>query len=585
MTAFIEGARALFSSALTPHSFHLTTAHPFFSSRDQNVNRRALVTLFPSVIFYNSRNADRIDTVFRKIQNLMFRLGGDPRRRPEARKRVVVLGTGWGAMNFINRIDVTKYDVIIISPRNYFAFTPLLPSVSSGTVSARSTLEPVRNKLMRGGKKVMDFHEAWAVHVSDSQKSVTCQTATGTRFEVPYDYLVVSVGAEINTFGVPGVFENAHFLKEVEHARRIHKSVLDNFERASIPGTSEAEKKRLLHFVIVGGGPSGVEVAAEISDFVNEDARRHFPELVSHVKVTLIEMLPKVLPMFQEQVSEYTLELMKKRGIETLMKTRVTKISDKAITIADSKNKSHEIPYGFVLWASGTGNLPFVRHLLSTIQAQKGNRVMKVNERLQLIGMPGVYAMGDCSIFSPKPIADDAVKIHKMANGQVDWLEKNKLDLESEYPQIASFEFQTLQSQKGLNLTMTEFRGVLEKIDKAFRPPPPTAQNATQEARYLAGIFNRCVEDDKKDEAPAYVYRWRGSMAYVGEGNSVVETPQFTRMGGRISLLLWRYFYWSNQMSCNNKFILISDWLRTFFYGRDVGRDHTNDGLPPTPQL
>lgn len=171
MTAFIEGARALFSSALTPHSFHLTTAHPFFSSRDQNVNRRALVTLFPSVIFYNSRNADRIDTVFRKIQNLMFRLGGDPRRRPEARKRVVVLGTGWGAMNFINRIDVTKYDVIIISPRNYFAFTPLLPSVSSGTVSARSTLEPVRNKLMRGGKKVMDFHEAWAVHVSDSQVS------------------------------------------------------------------------------------------------------------------------------------------------------------------------------------------------------------------------------------------------------------------------------------------------------------------------------------------------------------------------------------------------------------------------------
>lgn len=75
--------------------------------------------------------------------------------------------------------------------------------------------------------------------------------------------------------------------------------------------------------------------------------------------------------------------------------------------------------------------------------------------------------------------------MYQMANGQVDWLEKNKLDLESEYPQIASFEFQTLQSQKGLNLTMTEFRGVLEKIDKAFRPPPPTAQNATQVSLWI----------------------------------------------------------------------------------------------------
>lgn len=117
---------------------------------------------------YNHNNALRIDWVIRKIQNLKFRFGSDPRLHQSQRKKVVILGTGWAAMNFMTRLNVAKYDVSIISPRNYFTFTPLLPSVCAGTLSPRSCLEPVRNKMLRGGKKVMNFYEGWATSVDMS---------------------------------------------------------------------------------------------------------------------------------------------------------------------------------------------------------------------------------------------------------------------------------------------------------------------------------------------------------------------------------------------------------------------------------
>lgn len=205
-----------------------------------------------------------IDSVRRRWQNLQFRVGRDPRLPPGQRKQVVVLGTGWSAMNLIMRLDVAKYDVTVISPRNFFTFTPLLPSVCAGTLSPRSCLEPVRNKLIRGGKKVMDFYEAFATEIDDDKKVIRCKAASGEIFEVPFDYAIVAVGAETNTFGIPGVEENAFFLKEVSNAREIHKKLLDCFERATLPATSEEEKKRLLHFVMVGGGPTGVETAAEV---------------------------------------------------------------------------------------------------------------------------------------------------------------------------------------------------------------------------------------------------------------------------------------------------------------------------------
>lgn len=173
MATFHEASRALLSVGLISHPFTLSsnssTSPPLFPLVGTPVISGTPFGRFPTLLpseYYSQNYTIYVDSVVRRFQNLRFRIGYDPRRSSGSRKKVVVLGTGWGGMNFITRIDVAKYDVTIISPRNYFAFTPLLPSVASGTLSPRSCLEPVRDKLMRGGKKVMEFHEAWATDIN-----------------------------------------------------------------------------------------------------------------------------------------------------------------------------------------------------------------------------------------------------------------------------------------------------------------------------------------------------------------------------------------------------------------------------------
>ncbi|XP_037444008.1 external alternative NAD(P)H-ubiquinone oxidoreductase B1, mitochondrial-like [Triticum dicoccoides] len=158
----------------------------------------------------------------------------------------VVLGTGWAGTSFLKNLDSSRYEVKVISPRNCFAFTPLLPSVTCGTVEARSAVEPIQRMFEKNGKDVA-YYEAECLKINLTKKAVHCRSAVGTNldgngdFMLDYDYLVVALGAAVNTFNTPGVMEHCHFLKEVEDAQKIRKSLIDCFERASIPNISEEE--------------------------------------------------------------------------------------------------------------------------------------------------------------------------------------------------------------------------------------------------------------------------------------------------------------------------------------------------------
>lgn len=536
---------------------------------------------------------DLQDTVRRTRQNVLFRLGHDPRLPVSQRKKVVILGTGWASLHFVSKLDITRYDVTIISPRNYFTFTPLLPSVCAGTLSSRSCLEPVRDKfLMRGGKSVMKLHEAWATGMDTETKQLECAAVSGEKFSVPYDYLIMAVGAAPNTFGIPGVAEHCCFLKELENARDIHRSLLENFERADIPTTSEEERRRLLHFVVVGGGPTGVETAAEIADFIKNDAQRHFPAMVPQARVTLVEMLPKLLPTFNERVSAFTLANLKRLGVSTLLQSRVTRVTPTTISIQPShvagEKGAVEHPYGLTLWASGVAPVPFVQKLLPQLPTVVGPRWLRADERLRAIGLPpDVYAIGDCSIIMPKLLSSAADELYEEASQSehgagTTWLKKNAERLSFDFPQLSSTVFSTRGLTEANGITHSEFSALLKAIDAAYRPPPPTAQNAHQEGAYLANVFNRClpltadIQQSRKDidgVTPAYIYKWRGSMAYVGDGKSVIETPSAgTWLGGHVVHYIWRLFYWTEQMSGTNRVLCALDWLRVALRGREVGR-------------
>ncbi len=157
------------------------------------------------------------------------------------KKKVVSLGTGWGGISFLKTLDCKLFDVQIVSPRNYFVFTPLLPSVTVGTVEARSVTEPIR-RIIR--KKDAEFHEAECIKIDPENKQVICKDVSELDFErkpefaLDYDYLVIAVGATSNTFGTKGVDEYCHFLKDVEDAEKIREQIVDIFETASLPHLS-----------------------------------------------------------------------------------------------------------------------------------------------------------------------------------------------------------------------------------------------------------------------------------------------------------------------------------------------------------
>ena len=203
----------------------------------------------------------------------------------QKRKKLILLGTGWGSYSVLKNINKQLYDVIVVSPRNHFLFTPLLNSTTVGTLEFRSIIEPVRNSKFRDDHH---FQLSKAVALKPDEKCLVCKTElTDNEYELTYDYLVISVGCISNTFGIPGVQEYAYFLKEISDARKIRNKIISNFELSLHPNVTKEERERLLHFVIVGGGPTGVEFGAEFHDFMTQDVGRLFPDEKNDVLVTL----------------------------------------------------------------------------------------------------------------------------------------------------------------------------------------------------------------------------------------------------------------------------------------------------------
>ncbi len=181
----------------------------------------------------------------------------------EKTKRLVILGSGWGSTSLLKYLWSSEYRVTIISPRNYFLFTPLLPQVSLGATESRSIMLPIRY-LLRKKPFHVEFLEADCTKIDPFNKVIQIEDNSDVRGEifqkqVPYDYLVIGVGAENATFGIPGVKEHGLFLKEVEDAKKIRRKIQDCLETVELQ-TSEEEKSRLLSTVVVGGGPTVIFV-------------------------------------------------------------------------------------------------------------------------------------------------------------------------------------------------------------------------------------------------------------------------------------------------------------------------------------
>ncbi|KAJ5902042.1 External alternative NADH-ubiquinone oxidoreductase [Penicillium taxi] len=468
------------------------------------------------------------------------------------KKTLVVLGTGWGAVSLLKKLDTENYNVIVVSPRNYFLFTPLLPSCTTGLIEHRSIMEPIRN-VLRQKKATVKFYEAEAtkidyerrvVHISDDSEVKGDITNT----EVPFDMLVIGVGAENATFGIPGVRENSCFLKEVADAQNIRKRIMDCVETAIFKDQSPEEIKRLLHMVVVGGGPTGVEFAGELQDFFNDDLKKWVPEITDNFHVTLVEALPNVLPMFSKQLIDYTESTFKEEEITIRTKTMVKAVTDKYIeaesTNPDGSKKLEQIPYGLLVWATGNAVRPVVRDLMNQIPAQKDSRRgLAVNEYLVVNGTENIWAVGDCAITNYAPTA-----------------------------QVAG--------QEGAFLArLFNTMGKSEAIEKELQILS-AKQSETKSDEERNQVFDEIRERQKQlrrhKQIGPFQYSHQGSLAYIGKERAVADISWLSgniASGGTLTYLFWRSAYLSMCFSSRNRVLVAMDWVKARLFGRDVSRE------------
>jgi len=316
---------------------------------------------------------------------------------PPEKKKLVILGTGFAAFSLVKKIRTDLYDVTVISPRNHFLFTPLLPSTTVGTIEFRSIIEPIRT-----AKKGMRFYQGRATHIDLENRIVHCEGAfKRSSFEWPYDYLVVGVGAKSNSFGVPGVEDYAFFLKELKHARAIRQKIIECFERASKPMRPEEDFNWLLNFVVVGGGPTGVEFAAELSDFITQDLHRWFPDLMPHAKITLLEAQDAILTSFDKKLSEYAFSHFKRQKINVQTNSMVKQVMEDGVLLTSGEFIRSEL----VVWSTGIGPTRFVRKL--PFEKDRLSRLV-VDDYFRIPGHDNIFAVGDCAVREPDPLAPTA---------------------------------------------------------------------------------------------------------------------------------------------------------------------------------
>jgi len=287
--------------------------------------------------------------------------------------KVVVLGTGWGAATFINGLskrEAEMYDITVVSPRNFFLYTPLLPACTMGSIEERSIVTPIRRLLAGKG----DYLEAKCEEIDTVRKVVRCCRAGAPgnpsdvsydrfpkgdvegkmTFMLDYDILIYSVGAQTNDFGTPGVKENAFFFKEMPDARKVRDKVVDLLERASLPTTSPEDRDKWLTFVIVGGGPTGVEVAADLADFIDGEAGNLYPKLVDHVTIKLINTGDNLLSTYDIGISNESMEVFRKKGVDVMPGYRVVEVTpDEVNMVRNSDGEAVSLKYGCTVWAAG----------------------------------------------------------------------------------------------------------------------------------------------------------------------------------------------------------------------------------------
>ena len=298
---------------------------------------------------------------------------------PMGRERVVIVGGGFGGLACARALDGADVDVLLLDARNYHLFTPLLYQVATALLDPSDIAYPFRTVFRRSRNVRFRQARVTAVDVEAKRLSV----AGGD--DVPYDTLVLATGSANAYFGNPELAERTIGMKHLDEALRLRNHVLSCLERAA-QSADAAERAEWLTFVIVGGGPTGVEYSGALAELLDMVLGRDFPELApGSARVVLVEGADRLLGPFHPKLGAYAADTLRSRGVEVRLSTMVGKATDTAAVLSSGET----IGARTIVWSAGVGP----SDPLPPDSARSRTRRLEVDDRLRV--RPGVYAIGD----------------------------------------------------------------------------------------------------------------------------------------------------------------------------------------------
>jgi NADH dehydrogenase len=301
----------------------------------------------------------------------------DPR---PGRPRIVIIGAGFGGLSAATRLGRANADVIVIDRHNHHLFQPLLYQVATAALSPADIAAPIRSILGRQqNTRVM-------LGTVTSIDRRACAVMVGER-RISYDYLVVATGARDAYFGHDDWAKVTSSLKDVEDAREMRRRILIAFERAEDSGDA-VERNRLMTFVIIGGGPTGVELAGALAELSRSTLARDFRRIdPKTTRIVLVEAGPRLLASFPPRLSAVAERALTRLGVEVRLGAPVIGCDCNGVTLGDERIESRT-----VIWAAGVAASPAAQWL--GVRPGPGGRV-EVAPDLSLLGHPEIFVIGD----------------------------------------------------------------------------------------------------------------------------------------------------------------------------------------------
>lgn len=304
-------------------------------------------------------------------------------RKHTGRPKVVIIGAGFAGLNASRTLRHAPVDITLIDHNNYHTFQPLLYQVATAQLDPEQTARSVRDAFRK--QKNLRFRLGSVSNIDFAARKV--ELADGS--SETWDWLIYGAGTIYNDFGTPGVAEHGFFLKTLSEAVNIRSHILRQFELAN--ADPQLIDEGYLNFVIVGGGPTGVEMAGSMVELFDRVLPRDFPQLeVSRAHVTIVEMTDSLLGPYSDKSRAYALKVLEDRGVTVLRTTAVKEVTAQAAILNDGS----QIPTRTLIWAAGIRGVHLVERL--GLELERGFRI-SINSNLSVPGFDRVFIAGDAA--------------------------------------------------------------------------------------------------------------------------------------------------------------------------------------------